>query len=296
MKYGNLPSQGSADWHKGRKVCFGGAEMGSLFGENKYETKKKMMDRKINPDMDNNDCTNWGRWFEPVSKVFVQQQYGPIFEFGSIPHSYYPVAYSPDGILVQDKELVLLEIKNPIRRGIFDIPPHYMYQIKTGMCVINVKYTLFVQCRFRRCTLQSGNWTTHYDRNYHKEFKRRCPDAKPIHFGYLHWKAQVPLFDLGKVEDMTKALGKLATTTPHVILDDPRYVPTFGYVLKFKLFDINWIGIPPDHDFLRDREDELWGQQEMLYHSHTFSDMGWALADKPEIYCSYPCFKDKTLI
>lgn len=263
-KFSDLYTQGSSQWLKGRASCFGGSEMSTILGENTYETCENLLQKKIYLQIDIADTTQWGHWFENVSKFYIQQKWGEIHEFGSIPHPYYPVCYSPDGLLVIDNELVLLEIKNPIMRGINKIPEHYFPQVKSGMCILNVKYTLFAQFRFRRCSLETPVNNYIYDRHYHKEYRKRCKDQKPISWGYLYWEGENKLVDLSQYKDMVGKLGNRASRNPKIYIET-EFNPTKGYILKWKLFECVYASIPPDHFYLSDREDELWELYNLLY-------------------------------
>lgn len=265
-KFGNLHIQGSTQWLKGRSSCFGGSEMATLLGESKHENWETLKKKKINQYVDTCDTTEWGHWFEPVSKFYIEKDYGPIYEFGSIPHTYYPVCYSPDGIIVENNDLTLLEIKNPVMRSINKIPPHYLPQVKTGMCVINVKYTLFAQFRFRRCPLDTPPENYIYDRNYHKEYRNRQKDQKPFSWGYLYWPGENKLVDLGKCKNMCDKLGTRCSKPPQIYIET-HYKPEKGFILMWKLFEYVYAGIPPDYNYLSDKEEQLWKKYNELYNA-----------------------------
>lgn len=267
-KFSYLHLQGSDDWLDGRQYCFGGSEMSTLLGKNKYDTWDKLLETKSNKSFHNTDATDWGHLFEHVAKIFISQQYGKIYEFGSIPHCQYPVCYSPDGILVEEDHLVLLEIKSPIFRGIHKIPESYLYQVYTGMCILAVKYTLFVQCRFRRCKYGTDPTNCKYDREYHIEYRKRCKDAKPISWGYLWWDTEGPLKDLAHYKNMSDEIQKIKNISPNVkpqvIIQDKDFKPDHGTILMWKLFEINYASIKPKKLFLEDKSAFLWSKYKEL--------------------------------
>lgn len=260
--------QGSQAWLNSRQYSFGGSEMATVLDQNKkYETFEALIENKKSKSYKENDCTLWGQLFEPVAKIYIEKEYGTIYELGAIPHPLYPICYSPDGLLI-DKEnkddLILLEIKNPIFRGIKNIPPHYLCQVHTGLNIFHTKYCLFAQFRFRRCKIKEIPWSCVYDRKYHKEYRNRCKDSHPIAFGYIYWPADNKLIDLANFDDMTSEINKIPSHIKHEILIDKQ--PTFekGYVLMWKLFEHNYQQIKPDYDYFKGYEDLLWQKYKIL--------------------------------
>lgn len=269
-KFRNLALQGSEEWIEARAFSFGGSEMSTVVGKNKYDDWKSLLHRKSNNVNFRQDTTEWGHLFEPIAKMYISKQCeerkqdGTIYEFGSIPHSYYPVCYSPDGLMIDGKDLVMIEIKNPIYRGVKKIPESYLEQVKTGMCIINVKHCVFYQFRFRRCKLTTKPWTVTYDRVYHKEYYKRCPDMGNISYGYLHWDIDCDLVDLGKVTSILDEIKDIPDTIkPKVIIEKP-FEGTKGKVLMWKLFEYTQEIITPDKNYLSDKEDMLWAKYEEL--------------------------------
>lgn len=254
--------QGTDEWLKGRSFAFGGSEMGSVFGENKYESWQDLLNKKALQTFTKCDATEWGHLFEPIAKLYLQKSHGTIYEFGSIPHSYLPVCYSPDGLLVMEDELVLLEIKNPIWRSVHKIPEMYIHQIQTGMNIINVKYCLFAQFRFRRCKLGTSPWSVTYDRVYHKEYRKRCKDQGNISYGYLYWPTEDDLVDLGTVESIFAELQKIPLDIQPKIIIEEKFDPTItkGKVLMWKLFEKKIDKIEPVKNYLQDKEEALWSK------------------------------------
>lgn len=252
--------QGTEEWLKGRSFAFGGSEMGSLLGKNKYESWNDLLNHKANQSFTKCDATEWGHLFEPVAKIFIEKTHGKIYEFGSIPHSYLPVCYSPDGLLVIDDQLILLEIKNPIYRGINKIPEVYLHQVQTGMNIISVQHCLFAQFRFRRCKLGTSPWSVVYDRVYHKEYRKRCKDQGNISYGYLYWSTEDDLVDLGSVPNIYNELKTIPLEIQPKIMIQETFDETIkkGKVLMWKLFEKSIEKIEPEKNYLMDKEEVLW--------------------------------------
>lgn len=264
-KFKNLALQGTDEWLEGRSYSFGGSEIGSVLGHNKYESWSTLLERKYKKSSFRNDSTEWGHLFEPIAKYFISKSQGTIYEFGSIPHSYYPVCYSPDGLMVLDDQLVLLEIKNPICRGIHsDIPPHYIDQVQTGMNIISVAYCEFWQFRFRRCKLGTGPWNMTYDRAYHKEYRKRCKDMGPITYGYIWWDIDCELVDLGAVPSILDEIRDIPLTVAPIIFKEEAFDKTNGKVLMWKLFEKNKTIIVPERNYLETKADLIWSKYKDL--------------------------------
>lgn len=259
QKFKNLPYQGSNDWLEGRLYSFGGSEMATLLGKNPYETWEDLKHIKTTKTSLCNDATQWGHWFEPVAKTLVEKQWGKIYEFGSIPHSFYPVCYSPDGLMVIDNELVLLEIKTPIQRGIKKIKPCYWYQVQTGLNVISAKYCLFAQFRFRRCKWNTNPLDYSYDRGYHMEFRKRQVAMLPMTWGFFWWDIKCALFDLGTVKNMYEVI-KDVEVEPQCFIYPGDFCPavTHGIILMWKCFEESYSSIKREPNFLTNQEEHLW--------------------------------------
>lgn len=260
-KFNNSNAQGSEDWLEGRRFAFGGSEMACVLNKDPYLQWTDLVRKKHLKENYIHDWTEWGKLFEPVAKIFIEKErQQTIHDFSSIPHPYYPVCYSPDGILVDQEDLVLLEIKSPIYRGVKNIPDTYIHQVQTGLNIINCKHCLFAQFRFRRCALWNDPFSVQYDRKYHKEFRKRCPDKKPIAFGYLYWETENDLIDLSTYDNMIDAKPY---KHPKIIINEI-IKPNKGFILMWKLFEINYDVIMPDKNYLKDREEYLWDKYKEL--------------------------------
>jgi len=80
-KFKNLAEQGSVEWLEARSFSFGGSEMSTVMGKNKYENWESLLLRKTSNTNFRSDSTEWGHLFEPISKMFIEKQFGTIYEF-----------------------------------------------------------------------------------------------------------------------------------------------------------------------------------------------------------------------
>lgn len=263
-KFSNLNKQGTEEWLENRKYAFGGSEIASVLGNNPYESLNKLLDRKISKENVSDDARLWGHLFEPIAKKFIEKERNTeIHDFGSVPHPQYPICYSPDGILVEQDKLVLLEIKNPIWRAIHYVPNYYLDQVLSGMNIFPVAYCLFAQFMFRRCAIYTDSTSQTYDRFYHKESRTRAPPKSVIAYGYLYWNRDCEFIDLGSVDRIYDYVQN-HKTPDEIIINEP-FCPKRGMCLKWKLFDVNYSIIEPDHNYLKDREEKLWESYKILY-------------------------------
>jgi len=294
-KFKHVPSQGSDDWLLGRQHCFGGSEMGATLNRSKFETFESMVKKKKTKKSDRNDNTEWGHLFEPVAKKFISQKLErKIYEFGSIPHPYYPVCYSPDGLLLNEdnSDLVLLEIKNPICRKpvqeAVKIKEEYLLQIQTGMDIMSVQYCLFVEFKFRRCSFRTKPETNSFDHHYHHDYYKNIKpyERTPKSWGYLYWPTDEKLVDLGSMDTMIETLMELEAKRirPLIMIETP-FKEKKGVVLMWKLFDATYHKISPAKDFLRSHEQMLWKQYKLLIEALKENDP----ETKEEDEISPPC-------
>ena len=188
--YSQLARQGSEAWLTGRLTRFGGSEIGQVTKSKK--SCEKLIINKINKTFKTNIYCWWGKTFEPIAKVYLEEiKKIKIHEYGAVPASNYPIAYSPDGIFIdpKSKDLVLLEIKCPFLRNITESTPikdDYMMQIQTGMHILPCTKSLFIQFKFRKCSLENLSQQQKYNRYFHREHKR-SPGQNELWHGALYW-------------------------------------------------------------------------------------------------------------
>lgn len=259
---------GTQSWLEARQWCFGGSEIHAVLNStpkkfnNILTTKTELKNVK-------KDITNWGHLFEPVAKEYLDKfttTWTKLYEFGTLSHPKYPIAYSPDGIIVDTNEKIqMLEIKCPIYKNLDKpIDESYLYQIQSGMNVFPVDGGIFIRCRFRRCFLWMKPEDTEYDSFYHKEFKDRKTKIKPLMYGYLYWKTENEIFDLATENNM---LDKMPHFKPEIIMNK-KFTPNKGYVLMWKLFEIKIEPIECDPLFLPKHETVLWSKYKQLENHH----------------------------
>ena len=187
--YKHLAKQGSHEWLMGRKTRFGGSEIGTVIkGKVKTIIKQK---KKLEEGFKTNLYCWWGHTFEGVGKSWLTySNKWEIHEFGSIPSSQWPVAYSPDGVFInKDLDLWLLEIKCPFLRNVDQnatIKTEYMDQIQIGMRILPCSKTAFIQFKFRKCWGYQIHKQGKYNRGFHKE-QKRSKEQKEIFYGALYW-------------------------------------------------------------------------------------------------------------
>lgn len=245
-KFGELPLQQSKEWIEGRKYSFGGSE----FYKFSKQCDRKIIEERIHEKLiaienfSGNDCTNWGIMFEPVAKIVLNMiEKIEIHEFGALPHTYLPICYSPDGLIVDGDDLHLLEIKCPIYRSKLDNPikNEYLDQMHIGMITFPVIDCYFYEFIFRRCKLYHKNNDEYYDRGYHqKESKKRFAPRTPILCGYLIWDVELEskeYLDLGEVENIFDVLKYYDCLKIKPYIQIGGYIKQKGLILKWKLFE-----------------------------------------------------------
>lgn len=291
-KFSSLPPQGSEMWLKSRSMIFGGSEIGIVVSqsnsnnnnnnndntENKKEKEcVKLIINKVNQRFDCNPLyVWWGTVFENVAKLYLKKSYNTrIYEFGSVPCSNLPIAYSPDGLIIDNttKDLVLLEIKCPFLRNVNDktkIKPNYRMQIQAGMYVLPCNYTDFFQFKFRKCyeshLLDDGE----YDYGFHQEWKLRNKyPLKVVFSGALWWDE-----DCGIREDIIVD-GKKLPNKIYTSLDDPNFVVNTtmhiktGVLMYFKCLYVSLIKVKRDKKFREKYEDIIWDRYDKLLTAYT---------------------------
>ena len=193
--YSHLPSQGSKDWLAQRKLCFGGSEM-----DRALESDTKRLTKFINDKTSNiNKCPPrfgwWGHMFEMISKNYLFHRGFIIYEFGAIKSSNWPCAYSPDGVFINtkdDNDLWLLEIKCPIMRHVDEstkVAEKYIKQVQLGMHILPCDKTLFLQFKYRRCSIKNLTQPGNYNIWWHYETKRFIKQKERF-WGICYWNTK----------------------------------------------------------------------------------------------------------
>lgn len=260
-QWAHLPPQGSDAWLAARRTRIGGSEIASAIGQSPYEKPADYVAKKRSAHRFTAAACTFGRVMEPVAKRIIEGLLDTVVhELGAVPSTRFPMCYSPDGLLLLNDELKLLEIKCPFRRSrLVEVPKHYLCQVQSGMNILPCESTLFYQFRFRSCRIEDMGTSVKYNRWMHTESYKRCPKIKPLRWGYLHWEADSDLIDLGALgkEDTHNlcVVDRLGTATQHW---ETTELPDEGYILPWKLFDYTTVDVPRDPDFLERHADRLW--------------------------------------
>jgi hypothetical protein len=83
--------------------------------------------------------------------------------------------------------IVLLEFKAPFGT-IPDnrIPVHYLPQVKTGLCTIDIsEEAIYVSNMFRRCKIDQLNFTPSYDVNFHRDANKKLDLTEAVAYGVI---------------------------------------------------------------------------------------------------------------
>lgn len=259
---------GSQEWFEARQWSFGGSEIHNILTSNPKKFQN-IIETKLSGPNPQKDITNWGHLFERVAKKYIDTYTDTwllLYEFGTLSHSKYPLSYSPDGIMLDEKEQVkLIEIKCPIYKNLEkEIDESYLFQIQTGMHVFPVDGGMFMRFRFRRCLLWTSCEDEIYDHYYHKEFKERKSQTKPIAFGYLYWDTKNELFDLATLNNM---LDKIPNIKPEIMINE-KFKKNNGYVLMWKLFEYKIQTIDYQPNFLQEHEKDIWDKYRKMENIH----------------------------
>jgi putative phage-type endonuclease len=270
-----LPPQGSEEWLEGRTHQFGGSEVATVLGISPYMKPGEMIEHKIHKKNIDAPACSFGRMFEVVAKVYMRDELGVVIEeFKSIKSPMYPIAYSPDGVVVDEEkdELMLLEIKCPYRRSkLQTIPKYYLPQVMSGMCIMPVDGCHFYQFRFRLCSAWDLDDTPKYNRWLHRDSRKTIPPSDPLFYGYVRFT------DEGKFEDVGAGGpdGAIRMCSLPIVrwrmvrLNDYPKRPYRGIVMGFKCFHYTKLHIEPELDYLEKNKAELWKQYGMLAHRKT---------------------------
>lgn len=184
-KYKSTPSQNSKEWHEMRKLSFGGSEIASLIGKNKYKSAEQLLYEKVVCPFEGNDFCTWGKLFEDIHrKILSAILLSDITVFGSIKSDLIEgLHYSPDGLalislenlllnrtkligldqflkddkLKESEFIVLIEQKSPAKKNIFmskTVPSYYIPQVLSGLGIINIcDFAIYSESYFKICDI-----------------------------------------------------------------------------------------------------------------------------------------------
>ena len=265
-QFGHLPKQGTQEWLDSRRTKIGGSEIASALGRCPYRKPGELIETKRNPQLLKSAACTFGRVFEIVTQQIIKDQWGhKLHHLGAIPATRWPLCYSPDGVIVEGDDLVLAEIKCPFRRSkIQQVPEHYLCQVQCGMNILPCNTCNFYQFRFRLCTLQQLGNTVKYNRYLHTESYKRCPETKPLRWGFVHFDADTDLVDLGKLSREHQEKMCCVDNLKATVYYETKDVPHFGYIMPWKLFDLSLVKIKRDDAFLDNCSSTLWEVHDKL--------------------------------
>lgn len=290
--YDLLPKSGSELWTENRKYTFGGSEAAAILGHSKYRSKDDVLTSKLEPRKPRTVWCWWGHVFEPIAKMMIEEKYGTIYNFGSIPSSTIPMCYLPDGIFIKNNKLVLLEVKCPVMRKICGcgscisscIKPDYVWQVQAGLMALPVKSALFADFQFRKSSIRYFK-TNFHDMDFHKCWNRR-PVLKR---GYVAFKNRngdnTETVDLGSMQP-----GELNELCRTLWVDHFKFVDADFedwpkcYILPFKLYGLNEVWIEPDLNMQNELEEKIWKVAEEL-------ELIQSQPKKPESFKTLKCLK-----
>lgn len=264
--YKDLAQQGSKAWLEGRRTRFGGSEIGAVTHTNP-KIPQKLIQEKVKGQFQTNLYCWWGHCFEPVAKAYLSYNYQiTIIDFGAVPSSKYPIAYSPDGVFIgADGDLWLLEIKCPFLRDldmnsskIEKIKDEYKKQVQTGLHILPCNKALFSQFKFRKCNYFQLEQKGKYDRTYHRE-QYRSKETPELWYGAMVWLTK-PL-----TQEHNHKLGDpdfihySFNSNPKLLVS--KY--TNANIMWFKCFYISNQTILKSDEYLR-HEFQIWKQYDSL--------------------------------
>ena len=241
--------------------------MAAALGLSPYMTTEDLVTRKKKATKLRAAACTFGRVMEDVAKQVIKDVYGyEIEELGAIPSTRYPLCYSPDGLVVCEDRLKLVEIKCPFRRSkLSEIPKYYLPQIQTGMNILPCEEALFYQFRFRCCKHTELGASTKYNRWLHSESYKRCPVSTPTHWGWIHFEDECDMIDLGALQPHEEEnLCSVEGLDACMHRGKPERWPDTGYVLPWKLFDHTCARVPRDAHFLEEHSAEIWDAYKRL--------------------------------
>lgn len=192
----HLAEQGSKQWLEERRFIIGGSEIATVIGKNKYSTIQNLISQKIGiTRFLGNTATRWGNLFESMTELIFQTLFlngDSIYTTGSVPHKIIKShCYSPDGLCIMKIsdiiKIILLEFKAPlssIPEG--KIPIHYLPQIKTGLCTLDIaEQAIFMSNMFRKCNLSKLNFSPSYDTLFHRDGNKKIQLNQAIACGII---------------------------------------------------------------------------------------------------------------
>jgi len=143
------PEQRTPEWFAFRSERLTASDIATALNENTYCRPKELILKKcgIKKPFSMNAACQHGVKYEPVScMLYEYYEKKKVYEFGCISHKYYNfLGASPDGIC---SDGTMLEIKNPLSRTIYGIPPKYYWiQMQIQMEVFDLHQCDYLECK-----------------------------------------------------------------------------------------------------------------------------------------------------
>jgi putative phage-type endonuclease len=252
--------QRTKDWYAVRGTTIGGSEIAIISGHNKYQSYSDLMRRKLNMEPRITALPLvWGTFFEDITIQYLEAKYKTKVygENAHIRDENNFLSYSPDGYMIKDGEIYLIEIKSPIRRiPSDDIPEHYKPQIWLGLEMSKEIATkaLFVDCVYRICErIDLSMDSTHYTdikkgkRTYYRKYK-------VIACGYSIGETNEKLNEPSPCSFLLNAENgyyKMITHYgPFFTDEDMIRPPQTGDIMCWKIFNVKIIEEGPNNDYI----------------------------------------------
>jgi hypothetical protein len=167
-----FPRQGTEEWYKLRRKnhSVGASSFHKVVRGSKSAICDLVKDRIFPRSFLGNIHTLWGSVFEDLVVIILEQKYGKVYQTGSVPGAVPFQRCSPDGFIIINGKIILIEIKCPTRRLPKKIPKHYEIQVLT--CLDSISYTshgLFIDALFRKSSTITGD---DYDVEFHAKTYR----------------------------------------------------------------------------------------------------------------------------
>lgn len=233
----NQMLQGTPEWKKYLGNSIGGSNIGDLYTTKARETLLRKM-QNAGSTIPTNPYIMivpiiWGNFFEKHIQTIIEIKLGTRIYGNNICIRDGYFRYSPDGLGVVSKKIILFEFKCPFTRNPDGkIPKGYRYQVRAGLVATEEITDSAMYCEgvFRRCSRNQLGNTPHYNRTYHSKDKDDSYE-NPVAWGVINIYSKTPsqetFVDYGeagkqKFNSMLKAVdgGKLTTSLLYVKFAD----------------------------------------------------------------------------
>jgi putative phage-type endonuclease len=137
---------GSPEWINRRLNSVGGSEIGTIMGQNQYETREQLLERKLGTldAIEQTDAMRWGQLTEPALIQLYSEKYPDVETFGNAGtychHVFSRFHANLDGFYIDGDELGILELKTrayPFKGG--QPPSSYKWQVSWYMHVLGLQ-------------------------------------------------------------------------------------------------------------------------------------------------------------